>query len=645
MVLIHFLYWSSKYDVKLHRYSPRLAPHRSRTYYEGGPLRKGMWIDVFDTHPKQRKWNEAHVIEEDGDKVKVHFKGWVSKWDEWLPRDSPRISPWKSHTGTLMKYRPKKQIYWRRHVRSRYVRAADPRMTAYRTALDRMGFSLKPVEGDGNCLFRSVSHQVYGDDSHHAIVRAAAVQYMRIEREWFRPFVASDDREFDEYLQRMSRNGEWGDDPEIQAMCEIYDRPANIFAFDQLEGAKCLRTFHEGTGTRPPMRLSYYGGGHYDAIVSPSDAEAYLTTRPGEREDAILEAARLRNAGRGGGGGGFGGAGSDSKMQEGGGDVDELQAALIASRERLDDQDQSLELALQASLATAPAGMAAEGAAVSADDGAAGLVGGAGGPSGGAGAAGSAPAGRGGGAAGSVGGSEPPASSDQGGLANANANAPANGGNHTVDPNAVPPPAVNELPRGDARVGGGAAPGEARPAVPGAASTVAEARRSAVGAPAVGDDAELRRAMEASLATAAAEAELGPGAGDDEVARAIAASLEAPPPGEGLSEEEQLRIALALSSDDVPGAVGVDDLPPGVGFDAPSTAEDEEAALQAALAMSADFAGPPTPGFAEPAAGADGAAAGAAVGDGVAAGDGDGDGGAAAVGGGVADGPAGVGEA
>ncbi|CAN0497990.1 unnamed protein product, partial [Laminaria digitata] len=45
-------------------------------------------------------------------------------------------------------------------------------------------------------------------------------------------------------------------------------------------GAKRLRTFHEAAGVaggggllgsrRPPMRLSYYGGGHYDS-VSPID--------------------------------------------------------------------------------------------------------------------------------------------------------------------------------------------------------------------------------------------------------------------------------------------------------------------------------------------------------------------------------------
>eukprot|EP00500_Bicosoecida_sp_ms1_P001120 CAMPEP_0203812372 /NCGR_PEP_ID=MMETSP0115-20131106/4112_1 /ASSEMBLY_ACC=CAM_ASM_000227 /TAXON_ID=33651 /ORGANISM="Bicosoecid sp, Strain ms1" /LENGTH=459 /DNA_ID=CAMNT_0050721217 /DNA_START=154 /DNA_END=1529 /DNA_ORIENTATION=- len=353
LALIHFLYWSSKWDVKLHRRSPRLAPYRSRVYWEGGPLRLGQWLDVFDTHPKQRTWVQARIVDEREDAVKVHFKGWKPKWDEWLPRDDPRIKPWCSHTAVLKPYRPKARTYWRHHARARYVQNTDSRMHAYRRGLQRLGFALKPVDGDGNCLFRSVSHQVYGSDAHHAVVRAAAVRYMQAERDWFRPFVASDDAEFDEYLERMARNGEWGDDPEIQAMCEIYNRPAAIFAYDAAVGARCLRTFHEAgvAGARAPMRLSYYGGGHYDAIVSDADAAAYLTTRPGEHEERVLASLLARPpVARGV---------SEGKADDAAGMTD-LQAALQASREQLDDFDQSLEAALQASLGTAPADMVAD---------------------------------------------------------------------------------------------------------------------------------------------------------------------------------------------------------------------------------------------------------------------------------------------
>jgi OTU domain-containing protein 5 len=41
-----------------------------------------------------------------------------------------------------------------------------------------------------------------------------------------------------EYIAAKRRNGCWGDDPEIQACCEIYNRPAWLWQYDEDEGAK-----------------------------------------------------------------------------------------------------------------------------------------------------------------------------------------------------------------------------------------------------------------------------------------------------------------------------------------------------------------------------------------------------------------------
>jgi hypothetical protein len=46
------------------------------------------------------------------------------------------------------------------------------------------------VDEDGNCLFRVVSLQVYGDASAHAEVRRRCLDYMEAEAEHYRDFVA-----------------------------------------------------------------------------------------------------------------------------------------------------------------------------------------------------------------------------------------------------------------------------------------------------------------------------------------------------------------------------------------------------------------------------------------------------------------------
>lgn len=56
----------------------------------------------------------------------------------------------------------------------------------YERALGSQGLRVVPVEGDGNCLFRSVSHQVYGDDSHHRLVRARCMDYMEVRAQEYR---------------------------------------------------------------------------------------------------------------------------------------------------------------------------------------------------------------------------------------------------------------------------------------------------------------------------------------------------------------------------------------------------------------------------------------------------------------------------
>jgi hypothetical protein len=82
-----------------------------------------------------------------------------------------------------------------------------------------------------------------------------------------------------------------------QALCEIYDRPADIYAYDAGEGARKLRTFHSGRSVaRPSVVLSYYGGGHYDSITGPGFERALLTSAPGEVERRFFARLEARQA-------------------------------------------------------------------------------------------------------------------------------------------------------------------------------------------------------------------------------------------------------------------------------------------------------------------------------------------------------------
>jgi len=46
-----------------------------------------------------QKWRKATVIDVREGMLKIHFEGWSSKWDEWIPVRARRIQPYKSQTG------------------------------------------------------------------------------------------------------------------------------------------------------------------------------------------------------------------------------------------------------------------------------------------------------------------------------------------------------------------------------------------------------------------------------------------------------------------------------------------------------------------------------------------------------------------
>ena len=51
--------------------------------------------------------------------------------------------------------------------------------------LYELGLQAIDVGGAGDCFFRSVSHQLYGNNNHHMQARSAGVQYMRYHPERF----------------------------------------------------------------------------------------------------------------------------------------------------------------------------------------------------------------------------------------------------------------------------------------------------------------------------------------------------------------------------------------------------------------------------------------------------------------------------
>jgi len=156
----------------------------------------------------------------------------------------------------------------------------------WKTQLRDKNLEIIVVSGDGNCLFRAVAHQVYGDESLHSVIRAKVIEYLAVERNYFFEYV---DENYELYLDRMKLDGTWGGNVEIQAMCEIYGRPIEIFAYS----ATPMRTYTNeivNLTPKPPIRLSYHTRSHYNSIINPAThCDSINRRQPGDAETEMIE--------------------------------------------------------------------------------------------------------------------------------------------------------------------------------------------------------------------------------------------------------------------------------------------------------------------------------------------------------------------
>ncbi|OQR93732.1 hypothetical protein THRCLA_12229 [Thraustotheca clavata] len=270
-VLVHFLNMNSSWDAWYPIHSSCLAPSSSKASNDAPPLTHLQTIDV----KFQSQWIEAIVLQIRADELFIRTRD----TEFWIPFLPSFVAPHGANSPV-----PNAEII---NTVPRMRTIDNSSFSKYQQALGEKNLSLISIQGDGNCMFRAISHQIYGDEKYHSIVRNSCIDYMLEEKTYFEPYVVGDMPAFLRYIAHKRCDGVWGDDPELQALCELYDRPLYVYVYDQELGAKCLRTFHEASKDHaPPMRVSFYGGGHYDSIVGVENN--FITTRPGEYEERRL---------------------------------------------------------------------------------------------------------------------------------------------------------------------------------------------------------------------------------------------------------------------------------------------------------------------------------------------------------------------
>ncbi|KAI4378732.1 hypothetical protein MLD38_016170 [Melastoma candidum] len=122
------------------------------------------------------------------------------------------------------------------------------------------------VQGDGNCQFRALSDQIYRTPDNHEHVRQEIVKQLRNDRDLYEGYVPMD---YDEYLFKMSQNGEWGDHVTLQAAADVYE--AKIFVITSFKDTCYIEILPTGQKPKQDLFLSFWAEVHYNSIYPRED--------------------------------------------------------------------------------------------------------------------------------------------------------------------------------------------------------------------------------------------------------------------------------------------------------------------------------------------------------------------------------------
>lgn len=138
--------------------------------------------------------------------------------------------------------------------------------------LESHGLQVYSMRGDGNCLFRSIAHQLYGDQEYndnssnkHIEIRMKIVDYMEAHEELFKLFM-EDDVKFEDYVAEMRQVGVWGGYQELYAAAQVFRVKVMVF---QWEAPKYVINPDSLAPNEIPrmVLLSYHGECHFNSVL------------------------------------------------------------------------------------------------------------------------------------------------------------------------------------------------------------------------------------------------------------------------------------------------------------------------------------------------------------------------------------------
>ncbi|TYZ57462.1 hypothetical protein PybrP1_010850 [[Pythium] brassicae (nom. inval.)] len=172
---------------------------------------------------------------------------------------------------------------------AKHATRRDDAVILMRKLLATVGCKLFEVEADGNCLFRSIGDQLFGDQHQHPEIRKRIVDFIELKRDDFEPFM-EDEEKFEHYCKRMREDGTWGGNQELYAAARLFQ----VYVVIHQESSRMVI---ECDALRPQrvVHVAYHGSDHYDSVRSLQDpCESGSIDEPSPPREIVLDCDGFR---------------------------------------------------------------------------------------------------------------------------------------------------------------------------------------------------------------------------------------------------------------------------------------------------------------------------------------------------------------
>mmetsp|Transcript_28161 Transcript_28161/g.38935 ORF Transcript_28161/g.38935 Transcript_28161/m.38935 type:complete len:176 (-) Transcript_28161:814-1341(-) len=130
-----------------------------------------------------------------------------------------------------------------------------------RKKLDKFALKEKIIKGDGNCQFRALADQIYGENEEYDAVRLAVVAQLREYPERYCEYVPES---YEQYMNNMERDGTWGDHVTLQACADRFGM--QIYLITSYQDENAVKVIPAVQKSDKILFLSFWAEIHYNSV-------------------------------------------------------------------------------------------------------------------------------------------------------------------------------------------------------------------------------------------------------------------------------------------------------------------------------------------------------------------------------------------